>query len=185
MGTSESPFRVHIQGERPTAPPTIHVKDRGPRPVGSPRLAEPRPGSPSAAFREPRGNREVEAQRELRPEVSRAQARTGTKYIQKKSSTEQKKRNGQIKIAQQKCGHQAKTTRTRVSTKIQAGYLKSRRRMQTGLRAHTPHGQEEKAATLQSRGSASGNVRGGRSQVPTRLVQLADAFSHVQVPLSF
>ena len=83
LGASESPFRVHIKGERPTAPPTVQVKDRGPRPVGSPRLAEPRPGSPSAAFREPRGNMEVEAQREQRPEVSRAQARTGTKYIQR------------------------------------------------------------------------------------------------------
>ena len=54
-----------------------------------------------------------------------------------------------------------------------------------GLKEHTPHGEKEKAATLQSGGSTSGNVGGGRSQVQTSLVQLVDAFSHVQVPLSF
>lgn len=36
-----------------------------------------------------------------------------------------------------------------------------------GLKEHTPHGEEEKAATLESGGSASGNVGGGRSQVQT------------------
>ena len=57
--------------------------------------------------------------------------------------------------------------------------------MKMGLKEHTPHGEKEKAATLQSGGSTSGNVGGGRSQVQTSLVQLVDAFSHVQVPLSF
>lgn len=54
-----------------------------------------------------------------------------------------------------------------------------------GLKEHTPHGEEEKAATLESGGSASGNVGGGRSQVQTSLVQLVDAFSHVQVRTAF
>ena len=74
--------------------------------------------------------------------------------------------------------------RTRISTKIQEGYLRQQETNEDGAQG-TYTARREKAATLESGGSTSGNVGGGRSQVQTSLVQLVDAFSHVQVPLSF
>lgn len=50
-GSSERPFKVQINGEG-LQPPSDSVKDRGPGPVGSPKLAQPplgRPAPPSVS----------------------------------------------------------------------------------------------------------------------------------------
>lgn len=185
LGTSESPFRVHIKGERPTAPPTVQVKDQGPRPVGSPQLAEPPPGRPAppsvSHTGTGRGRRSASSVQKF---LGRRQERAQSTF-KDKSSTDKKKETAKLRKLTRSVVTRPRQREPEFQPKYRQDTSKSRRRMQTGLRAQKLHGEEEKAPTLESRGSASGNVGGGRSQVPTSLVQLADAFSHVQVPLSF
>lgn len=124
-----------------------------------------------STFSEPRGTEKAEGA-VLEP-ITCTSFSDAVKNQQMYSNIQRRKREGEktrrlIKLAQQKCDHQAKTTRTRVSAKMQTQYLSGQETNADNRSKHTRRTKRKKGPRGRRKWRPDVPEHGrGRSQFPT------------------